>query len=425
MVTVTEVKNSIWANAMSFLKTKNFFCLCRMVCFFCLSVTVSEVYANEPISFISFPEQNKIAGEYANLSFYILNEDKREIDFPFPKQLELLVMTEDGQTFSVAAVGTNNPETKIIAPKAFAKQDYVFKIPEIQGGKLEVSLVGYEGAKSVLTVRLPEKNDDDSPVAESTEPPEKYPTLENLFTLYQPYVANISAYEPIYFLVGTEPEKSKFQLSFKYRPFNPKGTLSKKYSWLQGIHLGYTQTSFWDLESDSAPFEDTSYKPEIFFLSKNFKSRPDWLKGLFLQAGLQHESNGRGMEFSRSTNYGYLKPYFIYYNPHSRLGFQFSPKLSFYFNNDDETNADFPDYRGYLELETKFGKAESFLLTSSIRPAEEGLSFQVDLSYPISNFVNDNFDLYLQIQYSNALAESLLNYQERTEALRIGFSIVR
>lgn len=33
--------------------------------------------------------------------------------------------------------------------------------------------------------------------------------------------------------------------------------------------------------------------------------------------------------------------------------------------------------------------------------------------------------MYFQIQYVNALAESLLNFRDRTEALRIGFAIIR
>ena len=51
-----------------------------------------------------------------------------------------------------------------------------------------------------------------------------YPTLDALFSLYQPYMINISAYEPIYFLFGADPEDSKFQFSLKYRPFDEQVT---------------------------------------------------------------------------------------------------------------------------------------------------------------------------------------------------------
>ncbi len=109
----------------------------------------------------------------------------------------------------------------------------------------------------------------EKPQTNRVEAGEDYPTLDSLFTLYQPYMANISAYEPIYFLVGADPSESKFQFSFKYRFFNATGTLTQRHPWIGGFHFGYTQTSFWDLESGSFPFEDSSYKPELFHLTEN------------------------------------------------------------------------------------------------------------------------------------------------------------
>lgn len=147
--------------------------------------------------------------------------------------------------------------------------------------------------------------------------------------------------------------------------------------------MGYTQTSFWDLKSDSAPFEDTSYKPELFWLSQNsLQYEHGLLKGVFLQSGIQHESNGRGGDLSRSTNYLYIKPILIFYDDDSRLGLELSPKIWLYVNNEDETNADLPDYRGYFDLVAKFGMAESFEVGSQFRWADEGVSFQFDFSSP-------------------------------------------
>lgn len=261
----------------------------------------------------------------------------------------------------------------------------------------------------------------------SPAPPQTphYANLDDLFTLYQPYLGNISAYEPIYFLVGSEPEKSKFQFSFRYRLLNPEGSWSTSHPWLQGLHFAYSQTSFWDLKSDSAPFEDTSYKPEIFHLTSNFSSRPTWLQGLFLQSGLRHESNGRAEGQSRSTNTFYLKPIGIFYNAGSELGLQISPKVWVYVNNSSRDNHDLPDYRGYFELEAKMGKADGLVASTALSWAKEGASVQIDLTYPLQQYLSDNLAVYLQFQYSNALAESLINYQERTEAFRLGLSFVR
>jgi len=264
----------------------------------------------------------------------------------------------------------------------------------------------------------------DSLAAEPPPARAEYPTLDSFFFLYQPYLGNISAYQPIYFLVGTNPAKSKFQFSFRYRFFNPKGPLALDHPWVNGLHFGYTQTSFWDLKSDSAPFEDTSYKPEIFHLSRNFVSGGSSPQGFFIQTGLRHESNGQTGDESRSTNSLYVRPILIFYGKNSRLGLQISPRFWVYVDNSG-SNDDLPDYRGYFELEAKAGQADSLVAGGVLRWAKEGGSVQLDLTYPISKYLSDNLAIYLHAQYVNTFAESLLNYRERTDALRLGVSFIR
>jgi len=375
--------------------------------------------------FLALPEEVQVAGQETAFLLYFINEEQRDSKISPPETLELWLVTEDGRTIVITAWEPVKDRHQIVVRGGFLKKEYRFQLPDGLEGQVQVSVAGYSRAQGHLTVQSAPLPTPYVPTPESFAPPEIYPTLGSLFTLYQPYEANLSVYEPIYFLVGTDPGKSKFQLSMKYRLFNPEGTLARNHPWVQGIHLAFTQTSYWDLESDSAPFEDTSYKPEIFFLSTNFKQRPSWLQGAFLQVGLNHESNGRSGEASRSTNTAYLKSYLIYYDPQTKLGLQLSPKFLVYLHNDPENNPDLPDYRGYVELETKLGKANGYVLAVNLRFAEKGTSFHTDLSYPISKLLKSNFDIFFQIQYSNSLAESLLEYQRRTEAIRMGLSIVR
>lgn len=252
-----------------------------------------------------------------------------------------------------------------------------------------------------------------------------YETLDSFFTLYQPYLTQISAYQPMYFLVGTRPEKSKFQFSFKYRFFNTNDPLSQKAPWITRILFAYTQTSFWDLKSDSMPFEDTSYKPECFYLTSNLTKSRDLWAGTFIQAGAQHESNGQSADMSRSTNYLYVQPVLIFFHEKSGYGLQISPKVWTYFRNEDETNPDLNDYRGYFDIQLKFGKADNVVVDTHLWSARKGSSFQCDVTYPMSRHIKTNINLYLHAQYANRLAESLLSYTERSKAFRIGCSIVR
>jgi phospholipase A1 len=271
----------------------------------------------------------------------------------------------------------------------------------------------------------PKPTEDDSVSNDAVRSAETFQSLDSLFAQYQPYIGNISPYEPVYFLVGANPENSAFQFSFKYRFFNLESDLVQKYPWMEGFYLAYTQTSFWDLKSDSKPFEDTSYKPEIFFLSKNIDPAVRVKRRLFIQTGFQHESNGRDEEDSRSTNFAYIKPIFIFYHEPTRLGVQISPKVWTYVSNDDDTNEDLYKYRGYFELEIKTGKFDNFVMISSLRSAQKGNSVKIDLTYPLHQYIFKNLSMHLHVQYTNSLAESLLHYQDRLRAVRIGFTIIR
>jgi len=252
-----------------------------------------------------------------------------------------------------------------------------------------------------------------------------YQTLDSLFTLYQPYLSSISAYKPMYFLVGTRPENSRFQFSFKYRFLNPKDSVISRHPWLNGIHFAYTQSSFWDLNSPSAPFKDTSYKPELFFLSSNLYNGSSLIERFFVQGGVEHESNGRDGVESRSTNYIYIHPIFVFLDKTLGTGIQIAPKLFVYVGNDNQNNPDLDAYRGFFDLMIKFGQENSLVCESHLRSARKGSSIQIDLSYPLNRHVQSPINMYFQAQYVNALAENLINYKHRIEAFRFGFSVIR
>jgi outer membrane phospholipase A len=362
------------------------------------------------------------AGEHMIFSVYFHNAEEYAVPVDLPERVTCRLMGA-GKTMEVAADSLEPPAkpSTMIEGKSFLKATYVLTLPPSLEGPTRLEVGDFDGA-SVLVSVLASK----APQAEDEEEVETdLPSFDAVAALYQPYLINLSAYEPMYLLVGTDPEKSKFQISFKYRFLDPKGRLAEKVPWLKGFHFAYTQTSFWDLKSSSRPFEDTSYKPELFFLTTNLGTPLQWVHGLFLQAGFQHESNGRGGDASRSTNYVYAKPILVFYDEDRRLGLMVAPKVWAYVANDSDTNPDLEQYRGYFDLELKFGKADSVVVGTHLRWAEQGASVQADFTYPISRLLFDSLDLYFHFQYVNALAESLIDYKERTEAFRLGFSIVR
>jgi phospholipase A1 len=378
-------------------------------------------YAGGVETVINLPAEMPQTGQSIVFAVYFHNFKDTTLQVNMPNSI-ICHLTANDQSWDVKAslIRSTSKDTITICAGCFEKAQYTMALPTNIEGIVTLEIPDFKNAHIMFAVQT------DSSLKKSTgekTASTEYETSDSLFELYQPYIKNLSAYEPMYFLVGTDPKKSKFQISLKYRLFDINSSLVQNYPWSKGFHLAYTQTSFWDLKSASEPFEDTSYKPEFFFLSPNIKV--PWATGLFIKTGLQHESNGRGGEYSRSTNFMYIKPMYIAYWPKNKLGLLISPKLWAYIINDDENNPDLNDYRGYFDLEIKAGQADGFVLGSHFRYAKEGGSMELDLTYPLSQFIFKNLNMYFQIQYVNALAESLLNFRDRTEALRIGFAIVR
>ena len=328
------------------------------------------------------------------------------------------LISNDDETLEGTAqpIETMLEKRTTIPGNGFRKVPYVIPLPKHMYGNIKIELSGVDANTAVFFAEKASKTDW---IGEQI-------SLNSTDTYFRPYVENFSVYKPMYFLSGVYPgiEKSSFQLSSKYRFFNKKGFLAEKHPWLTGFHFGYTQHSLWDLESDSAPFEDTSYMPEFFYLMDKIDLGISWVSAFGFQTGFQHESNGNFGTDSRSTNFAYIQPIIGFHlgnNYHLKL----APKIWAYINNDNDTNPDLDDYRGYYEIEAKIGNPESFVLGGLFRNGNKDSSYQLDLSYPLSRFLSGSLNGYFHLQYFNGYAETLLNYNEKTDAFRLGISIVR
>jgi outer membrane phospholipase A len=188
--------------------------------------------------------------------------------------------------------------------------------------------------------------------------------------------------------------------------------------------MAYTQLAIWDLKSDSRPFDDTSYMPELFYLLPKIDLNINRVSAFGIQGGFQHLSNGKDADDSRSTNFLYVKPVMgVHITGPYHL--KIAPKIFTYMNNENETNEDLADYLGYFDLEVGLFDPDGISLTSHLWWAKKGATAQFDLTYPLTRLLGKNLNLYLQAQYFNGYAETLIRYNERHDAFRLGFSIVR
>lgn len=208
-----------------------------------------------------------------------------------------------------------------------------------------------------------------------------------------------------------ENQEAKYQISFKVPLLT--GIFDNRTT----LWFGYTQTSFWQLynTSDSAPFRETNYEPELFIrYAPDYRIGPGKLSGLTL--ALNHESNGQSEPRSRSWNrikgaaaYSYNRWLFII-QPWYRLPEQ---------GNDDD-NADIERYLGHANYLAVYRWTEdrtlSLKLNNNLR-SDNKTSMELGYSFPMGDSVKGF------VQYFNGYGESLIDYNQRIQRIGIGIML--
>ena len=231
-------------------------------------------------------------------------------------------------------------------------------------------------------------------------------------------------HEPMYFLIGgRDPVSARFQFSFRYRIFDEQGVVAESIPVASGLYFGFTQTSLWDLQSESKPFRDSSFRPSLFY--RFALDDPDKRGSLALSGGYEHESNGQEDMPSRS-----IDTLFVRADARLRLDeagtyLGVVPKAWTYLDRED--NPDIARYRGHAELGLRLGRDDGWLFSTLIRRGTEGkMGTQYDLSYPIRRSVFSGVGAFVHLQAFKGYGETLLEYDENKEAqYRIGVSLVR
>lgn len=186
----------------------------------------------------------------------------------------------------------------------------------------------------------------------------------------------------------------------------------------ESINFGYTQKSWWQLYSDSSPFRETNYKPEVFVIIPYGKKNKTSLKAL--KFGLLHESNGQSLPKSRSWNRLYAQSYFQF------SSLFFSPRVWYRIpdgTNDD--NPDIEDYLGYGDLTFNLPyKKHTFklLLRNNLKFDESNKGFaELSWTFPLLNSKNT----FGFVQLSSGYGDSLIDYNEEINRISFGISLSR
>ena len=382
--------------------------------------TLTMSVASEPVA----------AGGRVSVWLNALNTTRREISWTFPPRVERKIISSQGTFDGPMELLSAEPKAVAIAPGAFVRREYISTVPNVVTGQVVMVFPGLNVNRAVLDVQssaalavmpAPKTNSLFTRFIKEVEPEEPGKGFEpGRF-----FKEHISGYEPMYFIAGTKSPNAKFQISFAYRLLNQDGSLATHVPALKGFHIAYTQTSLWDWNAPSAPFYDTSYRPELFYAWENVtRAQPsDWCQ-LDLQGGLKHESNGKDGADSRNLNIAYLRPT-LTLGRDNGLQLTLQPRVWAYLGEMND-NPDMADYRGYADLRAVVGWKRGLQLSALGRMGRDGNhhGVQLDLTYPTMKFFG-SFSLYLDVQYFTGYGESLRGYNQTTDELRVGFALFR
>lgn len=232
----------------------------------------------------------------------------------------------------------------------------------------------------------------------------------------------LSSNEPVYFSFGGRGDlNAKFQISLKYRFFQPTGTQSSGFK--DNLYFGYTQTSIWDLGEESAPFRDSSYRPSFFWLSDRIWESESRRFSMGFDGGFEHESNGKEGTLSRAINTLYARPA-LRYRLENGSTLSFAPKVRTYLTR--EGNPDISDFRGHTDYQIRWAMDDGPMISSVIRRGDGKGSLQFDVAYPLRGEYLGNLNGFLHLQYFNGYGETLLDYNRAAGSqFRVGLMIVR
>ena len=398
----------------------------------------------------SLDRNHASAGETVHVQAVVFNDTPNVLDFTAPETIVLQWRSERGETIrSIAYRDTSTPSASIPVNN-FVRFQWRTVVPQSAVGLQAVNVEGdstllaldasptekpvVAGAPAIGPVVDAAKGDPlyGDPVASEQAvasagashlggPAPAYVQGDTLNPGFERFRNAISPYEPVYFDVGgNDSRTARFQISLKYRLFTPEDPQNP--SFVDGLYLGYTQTSLWDLHSESNPFVDTSFKPSLFWRRDALLRQEQGPFHLGLQAGVEHESNGKSGDDSRSLNFYYVQPEFNYRFGHGST-LTFAPRVKQYFGTGD--NPDYKDYVGNVDWKLRWAHDNGLILTGLYRHGKDNrYSTQLEAAWPLKRtFLNMNG--YFHVQYFKGYNETLLNYSHKSGSqIRFGLALV-
>lgn len=223
-------------------------------------------------------------------------------------------------------------------------------------------------------------------------------------------------YKDNYFAVGTDPfhrpnaynSGVKFQLSISQRLTN--ATLP----WGTYIYLFFTEKVFWEVFQESMPMSDLNFNPGIGW------SKPFFIKDRYcgkVTLILEHESNGKDGEASRSWNKvslagsAYVTDWLAV---HAKY---WIPII------DSSNNSDILKYSGIFQMGFQLNTNDRRFTLATTLIKRQGWNMNWNTNIQLGWRINRNSNQYLFLDFYNGYGEGLLAYNQFHNRLRFGILI--
>ena len=382
----------------------------------------STLYA--AVNFSIEPAQAQPNDSITLRAIYINTKDEATQWEP-PTQLELYWHTGPNTGLTTQATITQIEPPRLVPVNGFAIAEWHSTVPADASG---IQTIAIEGRPQLIALDIVSGPSQlaSSPPSEAVAPQDAPTVTATSVAATEPtafeQVRNaLSVYEPMYFLYGTRPEQhARFQLSFKYRLLSPSSLANSRF--YHHFYLGYTQRALWDLSQDSIPFVDSTYNPSFFWYKEKLWESASQPFYLGLNAGVEHESNGKSGASSRSLNDFYLQPELNYtFDNGSNL--RFMPRIKHYAGVSSD-NPDYKDYMGFVNWRLRWQQANGLSIMGSYQQGKQGRrTHQLDVAWPLKR-TPLNLNGYLYAQYFNGYGETLLHYSQHAQSqVRFGIAL--
>lgn len=248
-------------------------------------------------------------------------------------------------------------------------------------------------------------------------------------------IFNLRAYKPLYLLpavwssspnelpTSSNPDiaaqpfslksvEAKFQVSFKTK------AIENLFGDNGDVWMAYTQTSHWQVYegSNSRPFRESNYEPEVMLVFRNNYRLGDW-RGRMLGLGINHQSNGRADPASRSWNRVIMnigldrEDWALTVRPWWRLS-----------DGNDDDNPGIENYMGRADatlVHTRGGHEFALMARHSLRTGRDSHgALQFDWGFPLTRTLRGHLQVF------DGYGESLIDYNHRSTQIGLGVSLL-